>query len=416
MKKVSVLLVVCLLLPLMAVPAMAAETVTLRFSTYSDEARMVVVNELIAEFMAVNPGIVIEVEHVAQSGHYDKKLAETASGTLPDVWELVPGAGSYWIERGLLLDILPYVEADETISLDDFDQSMIQYYNKGGKLFGLPYDSNGVCLYYNKDLLDEAGIAYPDGTWTYDDLYKNMMAGQEALAAKGKKIWGLSSPISGGWSGVGYFDAMGTPLVNAEGKIGVNDTQTVEGLTLWLNMMKDGCMPEPEPANPANVITLGATTFMNGESMFHLGGTAVKLFDEKGLNYGAAPAPLGPTGVRGAKLGGGFVITAATKHPEEAYKFLSFITSEDAMRRFVGGAGIPTRKALYDGLEGTYKDVAMNISGDGYTWLNAVQGCSQIWSLKDTLLQQMWIGMLTPEQVVEELITEGADILEIASE
>ena len=416
MKRLSLLLVLCLLATMIGVPALAQDQVTIRFCTYSDELRMVVVNELVADFMAQNPGVIVEVEHIAQSAHYDKKLAETASGMLPDVWELVPGAGSFWIERGLLLDIAPYVAADENTNLDEFDQSMVNYYRKGDALYGLPYDSNGVCLYYNKDLLDAAGLPYPDDTWTYEDLHQSMLAGQKTLADAGTEVWGLSSPISGGWSGVGYFDMMGTPLVNAEGQMGVNDTETVAGLTFWLQMMKDGCMPEPEPANPANVITLGATTFLNGNAMFHLGGTAVALFDPAGINYGVAPAPLGPTGVRGAKLGGGFAITGDTKYPEEAYKFLTFFTSEDAMRRFVGGAGIPTRLALHEKLEGTYKDVAHNINDAGYTWLNAVEGCSQIWTLKDTLLQQMWIGMLTPEEVVKELIYEGTEILDIASE
>ncbi len=35
-----------------------------------------------------------------------------------------------------------------------------------GSLYGLPRDMSNVILYYNKDMFDAAGVAYPDDTWT----------------------------------------------------------------------------------------------------------------------------------------------------------------------------------------------------------------------------------------------------------
>ena len=51
------------------------------------------------------------------------------------------------------------------------------------------YDT--VVLFYNQDLFDQAGVAYPTADWTYDDA---VAAGKEIMD-KVPDVWGLYSPI-----------------------------------------------------------------------------------------------------------------------------------------------------------------------------------------------------------------------------
>ncbi|MFQ9480465.1 MAG: extracellular solute-binding protein [Oscillospiraceae bacterium] len=37
-------------------------------------------------------------------------------------------------------------------------------------MYGVPKDKDTVCLVYNKEMFDQAGVAYPDENWTWDDL------------------------------------------------------------------------------------------------------------------------------------------------------------------------------------------------------------------------------------------------------
>ena len=37
-------------------------------------------------------------------------------------------------------------------------------------MYGVPKDKDTVCLVYNKEMFDAAGVAYPDETWTWDTL------------------------------------------------------------------------------------------------------------------------------------------------------------------------------------------------------------------------------------------------------
>jgi len=292
---------------------------------------------------------------------------------------------------------------------------MIKAYTVGNGLYGLPYDINSAVMFYNKSLFDEAGVKYPDNTWTYDDLYKNLKTGVTALAAKGKKVWGISAPINTGWSGMSFFYGMGTPIVTDDGKIGVNDN-TVKGLNLWMKMMDEGLIPMPDPASPQKVITAGSTTFVNGQAMVLFNYTNTAPLDAAKMNYGVAPLPIGTDGKRGVLVGGGYVISGTTKNPKEAYSLLNFYTSSDSIKSFVidAGSGIPARTSLFNSLSGVKKDLASCITGEGYSWQPVVQGTAQIWTLKDSILSQMWIKQLTPEQVVTQLQKQGTDALQNA--
>ena len=50
-------------------------------------------------------------------------------------------------------------------------QLLIDAYTIGRKNLGIPkdFDTNG--LFYNKELFDKAGLAYPTDDWTYDDFW-----------------------------------------------------------------------------------------------------------------------------------------------------------------------------------------------------------------------------------------------------
>ncbi|MBN9376595.1 MAG: extracellular solute-binding protein, partial [Cellulomonas sp.] len=45
----------------------------------------------------------------------------------------------------------------------------VKSYEVDGKQYALPYRNDSWVLFYNKDLFDKAGVAIPDGSWTWDD-------------------------------------------------------------------------------------------------------------------------------------------------------------------------------------------------------------------------------------------------------
>lgn len=96
-----------------------------------------------------------------------------AGGTMPDVF--VPGIWNYntMINSGVLEPIASYIEADG-LATADFNPKAIESLQaiSDGQLYGLPMGYNCQSLYYNTDMFDAAGLAYPDptGNYTWDDV------------------------------------------------------------------------------------------------------------------------------------------------------------------------------------------------------------------------------------------------------
>lgn len=394
----------------------SGDQVAIRFSTFADEIRFGNVQKQLADFESKNPNIKVEVEHQAFENYYEKKMAETAAHQLPDVMDFTPGYGAYWIYRDLLMDIKPFLAKDPSVKVEDYDQTIVGYFTVGDKLYALPYDTNAELLYYNKDLLDEAGVAYPTDKWTYDDLGNAMTTAVAALKAKGKTVYGLAAPIDLGWCGNGFFDANGTPLIGKDGKIGVNQ-DTIPMLDMWVGWIKAKLIPAPEPANPTNVTTGGSTTFVNDKSLFLFAPCGVKSFEDAKMNFGVVPPPYGKSGLRGAKLGGGWAANKDTKYPEQAYALEKFLWSEQFDRAYIieSSSGVPAYTPLINEIQGSLKDSAECVMADGYTWMSAVQGANEVWALKDRLLSDLWIGNISSKQWVDEMTRQGNEAIDNAS-
>jgi ABC-type glycerol-3-phosphate transport system substrate-binding protein len=181
-------------------------------------------------------------------------------------------------------------------------------------------------------------------------------------------------------------------------------------------------VPKPEPGNPQGPGVVGSGLFLNGKAAMHMGHASVMTMSEAAkaegkLNYGIASMPAGPSGLRGSMLGGGWVATKATKFPDQSYKLVEYLASPEGQFLFLvePKTGIPTRKSQQKKLDPASLKFAAALSS-GYTWINNVQGSMQLWTHKDKLFEQMWIGALSPDQVIEQLKSEGTNILKNAAQ
>ena len=50
------------------------------------------------------------------------------------------------------------------------DISLANARGSDGRMYGVPKDKDTICLVYNREMFDAAGVAYPDESWTWDDL------------------------------------------------------------------------------------------------------------------------------------------------------------------------------------------------------------------------------------------------------
>jgi multiple sugar transport system substrate-binding protein len=96
---------------------------------------------------------------------YDVLKTQIASGDMPDIVGPVGIRGLASFE-GAWLDMTPFIE-QSNYDLSDFNPELIKFYQLGaaGEQLGLPFAVYPSALWYNKELFDEAGLAYPPHAW-----------------------------------------------------------------------------------------------------------------------------------------------------------------------------------------------------------------------------------------------------------
>lgn len=144
-------------------------------------------NQVVADFNASHPDIVLEIQIVDNNVAYDTLSTLIASaaaggGQAPDIIGPVGADGSNaFAGRYLGLDAL--IESTG-YDLSQFDEAAVEAYRVDGELIGLPFATFPTSIYFRRDLFDEAGLNYPpqvygepyvmpDGTeveWTMDTL------------------------------------------------------------------------------------------------------------------------------------------------------------------------------------------------------------------------------------------------------
>jgi multiple sugar transport system substrate-binding protein len=126
----------------------------------SDEPTFVPQQEVVDQFNASQDEIELVLEIVDNDTAYDTLATQIAGGNAPDLVGPVGirGRDSF---KGAWLDLQPLMDANN-YDLSDFDPAMVDFYQvqEEGQL-GIPFAIFPSFILYNKDLFDEAGLAYP---------------------------------------------------------------------------------------------------------------------------------------------------------------------------------------------------------------------------------------------------------------
>ena len=195
--------------------------------------------QFVEDFNADNPGINLNVEVVSWNDIYTVVNTRIANGEAPDVLNIDVFAD--YQADDLLLPIQDVV-SEETYSkmYDAFlDQSVVD-----GTVWAIPDLASARALYYNKDILDAAGVEVPT---TWDEL----TAACEAIKAYDDSIypWGIDMTTDEGQAAFSYYTwNNGGGFVDENGDWALNSDKNVEALNFALGLVNDG-YTNSDPAN-----------------------------------------------------------------------------------------------------------------------------------------------------------------------
>jgi multiple sugar transport system substrate-binding protein len=94
-------------------------------------------------------------------------LAVSSGDVLPDVTMFNPADIASFIPMGLFGDI---TDMTKDINWDEYLPGPLEATMENGRHYGLPMFANCTALFYNKDMFDAAGLAYPDENTTWEDF------------------------------------------------------------------------------------------------------------------------------------------------------------------------------------------------------------------------------------------------------
>ncbi len=321
-----------------------AEAVELTFSVWGDPEELAILQEIADAFQAENPNITVTVTVSDWDTYWDKLQTTLAAGNPPDVFSMDAPLYLDYQSRGVLLNLQPYMDA-ESFDLSDYYEVSLQCYQTEDGYYGLPRDVQPIVMYYNKDMFDAAGVAYPDETWTWETLVEE---GQKlTLDTDGDGITDQYALWADLWDMELYWGA--AVWQNGGEILGEDFSKTLLGepaaMETWQYIydmiFTSGIMPTPSTAEQ-----FGDPFESGNAAMTPAGHWVVPYYSGVDFDWDVAPLPMGKERVSMVNSVG-FVAANASKHPDEAWAFLKYLVGEPGQSRVTSlGLGVPALKSI----------------------------------------------------------------------
>ena len=387
------------------------ETVIIRCTGWDEQ----VVNDCKAKmgeyYSEQTPGT--EILWLFPADYRTKVITMIAGGDAPDVLQTNSGMHEDYADRGALR-ILDELVSRDSLDLDIYWPNAIVGTKYKGKMYGMPRDQSNVPLYYNMDMFDEAGVAYPDENWDWNDLNAACAKLTKDTTGDGNMdqwgigislaTWNLTCPI---WGNGGEFLNLEQQSCEFE------KPETVEALEWWLGLETDEGY-SPPPGSLPEVGWFGNMFLQQKVALALLGPwfrpSLVGLEEAQQFRWNVALPPRSPnTGKHASAIySDNYGMYSGCPNPEEAWSWLKWL------------CGLPGRKYLQDAIgarsippikELALEDSFLNYGGcDGQIILDMLPNCfpPPITFRTGVACEQVWTAELGLGLAKDKTVAEAA--------
>lgn len=314
-----------------------------RYCQWSGLRHQPVVWEIKKAFERENPDIEIKLEFYSRA-YWQKLYTMIAAGCAPDVWYM---SCPYMIDlarKGMLEDLTPYIERDN-VDMAQFYEVVSDSFKWRDRQYCLSMQFGAIALYYNRDLFDQAGLAYPNtrwaagGTsaasrrsiahpWAWDDLVTAAQALTRDRDGDGTTDqFGFMVTTNMETCVAPFLYQGGARVMDADRARVVIDSDAAVAAFKFLQDLRwvHGVSPTPESAGtegmgPVDLFETGRV------AMAFDGSWQMDYYNRSGvLNYDVAALPSGPDGHRGMVANGlANGLNSRSRHKEAAWKWIKF--------------------------------------------------------------------------------------------
>jgi multiple sugar transport system substrate-binding protein len=314
-----------------------SDVTMIRFMAMGREAE--VVSTFITEFEKENPGIHVEVQQIPWTSAHEKLLTAFAAGALPDTCQL----GNTWLPEFAALNSLEplqsRVDQSKTIEQSDYFPGIWDTNVVDHRLYGIPWYIDTRLLFYRKDILAHAGYDHPPASWT--EWNEQMAAIKKTVGAQ---RYAVMLPLNEFEQLLSFGLQQDDPLLRDDGTRGNFESPGFrKALAFYANMFAQQWAPPMSQTQISNVWD----EFFNGFYVFYVSGPwNIREFHKRvpaGLENAWTTAPLpGPNGPgAGIASGTSLVVFRTSKHKEETWKLIEFLSRPQIQERFHAAIGDP---------------------------------------------------------------------------
>ncbi len=301
--------------------------------------------QMVEAWNAANPDQQITAQEIPAGKSSEEVIgAAITAGNAPClVLNTAPSAVGQFEKQGGLVDLSSFPDGASYIESRSGDIAK-QYQNADGHYFQMPWKSNPVVIFYNKDLFAKAGLDPENPKLsTYDDF----LATSKALVAAGVSQYAIQPAPTSEFFQM-QFDFMplyaaasgGTPLVK-DGKATFADDNGDKVASFWRSLYDQKLAGQEQYQGDA---------FADGKAaMAIVGPWAISVY--KNVNFGSVPVPT-PTATKASDIwtfsdAKNIGLFSACQNKGTAWDVLKFATSQEQDGKFLEATGqMPLRKDL----------------------------------------------------------------------
>jgi len=381
------------------------------------------------DFHAANPNITVKITQYSWTDYWNNITNAFVSGTAPDVFTDHLAKYPDFIKQNQLQP-LDATLAKDGVKTDIYQKGLADLWvGPDGARYGLPKDFDTTALFYNKQLIQAAGVSaaqLQDLTWNPSDggSYEKMIAhvtvdvngkrGDEPGFDKTRvKVYGLGldgAPDNYGqttWSM--YTGTTGWTFTdkNPWGTHYNYDKPEFQNTIAWMrSLIEKGYMPSVQSVtggNSGDIFGAGKYAMItNGSWMIG------QMFGYKGVEVGLAPTPIGPNGKRSSMYNGlADAVWVGSKNKPAAIKWVEYLGSA-AAQDVVGKRGVvfPAIPSATQNAQAAFKAKSVDVNSfliqvqDGTTFLFPITDhAATIMASMSAAIQAVLTGQAQPSSL-----------------
>ncbi|HSA06183.1 MAG TPA: sugar ABC transporter substrate-binding protein [Candidatus Gastranaerophilales bacterium] len=310
-----------------------SDKIELKFTSWGSKSEISILKPLIEDFECQNPDITINFIHTPNN-YFQKLHLLAASNLMPDVVFINNLYGPLYAGNNIFMDLNGFLEKSRELKQKDFFPEALNAFKYKEKLYAIPRDISTLVIYYNKDLFRKYNAPLPTKDWTFKEFIAVADKLTKDFNNDGKTdLFGVSfeeNPLF--W--LPFLWSNGGGFISADLKSVILDKpESIEAIQLYSDLRnKYHVAPTKSEAGSATMAQL----FMEQKLAMHFSGRwFVPIYrQEVDFKWDIINFPHGKAGSVVGCDSSGWAISSKTKHPEAAWRFISFLASKNSIENF----------------------------------------------------------------------------------